>query len=156
MPDLDRRTWIKLTGLAGAALASKPGVGVASPPIARLAELKPGRPVPFSYPDAASPCWLMKLGAPTAGGIGPDGDVVAYSALCTHQGCPVAVEDGRFICPCHYSQFDPARGGQCYQGVASTPLPRVQLEVRDGAIVATGMDGLVWGRVDDGPLGGGR
>jgi arsenite oxidase small subunit len=77
--------------------------------------------------------------------------VVAYSAVCTHLGCVVAVKDGRFVCPCHASMFDPAAGGRCYQGPASTALPRVRLMVDgDGAVRATGLDGVVWGRPVDG------
>lgn len=154
MAELDRRSWLKLTGLATAATAvvtaGRPGsvLAGAAKPVARLDGLKAGEAVAFQWPDAESPCWLLKTGRATDGGVGPDRDVVAYSALCTHQGCPVVVEDGRFICPCHFSQFDPEKGGQCYQGVATVPLPRVQLAVRDGHVVAVGMDGLPWGRVE--------
>ena len=48
--------------------------------------------VNFTYPDAASPCVVMKLGTPVPGGVGPDGDIVAYSTLCTHMGCPVTYD----------------------------------------------------------------
>ncbi len=49
--------------------------------------------------------------------------VIAYSAICTHAGCPVNgwVADKRLLrCPCHRGLFDPRRGGM----VVSGPPPR--------------------------------
>jgi hypothetical protein len=50
---------------------------------------------------------LIKLGERAYGGVGPDGDIVAYSSLCTHMDCPVSYSKKRFLCACHYSLFDP-------------------------------------------------
>jgi Rieske Fe-S protein len=48
------------------------------------------------------------------------GDVVAYSAICPHQSCPVdKVEDGVISCPCHGSRFSAEDGS-----VISGPAPR--------------------------------
>ncbi|MCA9540659.1 MAG: arsenate reductase (azurin) small subunit, partial [Myxococcales bacterium] len=118
-------------------------------PIGHLNDLTPGRAVPFLWPDEASPALLIRLGRGAAGGVGPDRDVVAFSALCTHQGCPVQFENGRFLCPCHYSQFDPCLGGQCYQGPATECLPQIRLRLdADGALYVEGCDGLIWGRLE--------
>ncbi|HEY5224810.1 MAG TPA: Rieske (2Fe-2S) protein [Microbacteriaceae bacterium] len=38
------------------------------------------------------------------------GTVVAFSAICPHQGCVVAPAGARFDCPCHGSVFDGATG----------------------------------------------
>ena len=39
------------------------------------------------------------------------GQVHAFSAVCTHQGCLVSgVADGRITCPCHNSVFDASTG----------------------------------------------
>src|SRR5690606_16829495 len=37
------------------------------------------------------------------------GPILAFSAVCTHQGCDVNVidDDGMLLCPCHGSKFDP-------------------------------------------------
>lgn len=147
MAEVDRRTWLKITA-AGAAVAAAGPARAVEREVAKVSALRVGEGVAFNYPDDASPCWLIKLDHAVANGAGPGRDIVAYSALCTHQGCPVIVEEARFICPCHYSQFDPAVGGQCYQGVATMPLPQVELVVRDGRIFATGLRGLPWGRVE--------
>lgn len=117
--------------------------------IASLAALKVNEAVNFSYPDAASPCALIKTGRRVPGGVGPDGDVVAFSILCTHMGCPVAYDPQArsFKCGCHYSQFDPEMAGQMICGQATENLPQVSLAVAgDGAISATGVQGLIYGR----------
>jgi len=80
--------------------------------------------------------------------VGKDRDIVAFSALCTHMGCPVQYEKGRFICRCHYSMFDPAKAGQPYQGLASSWLPQIPLRMDGkGDIYAVAVAGLIWGRV---------
>jgi cytochrome b6-f complex iron-sulfur subunit len=56
--------------------------------------------------------------------------VVAFSAICTHEGCTVAwdAEDEVIACPCHGSRFD-ATDGAVVNGPARSPLPAVQVEV---------------------------
>ncbi|HYI59006.1 MAG TPA: Rieske (2Fe-2S) protein [Microlunatus sp.] len=56
-----------------------------------------------------------------------EGEFKAFSAICTHQGCPVgSVEDGQIICPCHMSHFD-ITSGDPVSGPAQEPLPAVKL-----------------------------
>lgn len=57
--------------------------------------------------------------------------VVAFSAVCTHQGCLV---EASFRCPCHGSRFDAATGERL-AGPARLPLPAIAVEVVDGNIV---------------------
>jgi len=65
------------------------------------------------------------------------GELHAFSAVCTHQGCLVdSVENGLILCPCHGSQFD-ARTGAVVAGPAGQPLPPVQVVVHDGGVYAT-------------------
>lgn len=60
--------------------------------------------------------------------------VHGFSAICTHQGCPVAqVSGGAIVCPCHGSRFD-AQTGAVVGGPASRPLPPVAVVVRDGSV----------------------
>lgn len=112
--------------------------------------LRTNEPVSFTFPDASSPCVLVKTGARVEGGVGPEGDIVAFSTLCTHMGCPVSYEPGTrtFQCPCHYSIFDAEKGGQMVCGQATENLPRIELRFndRDGTVTAVSVNGLIYGR----------
>jgi ubiquinol-cytochrome c reductase iron-sulfur subunit len=71
----------------------------------------------------------------------PDG-ILAFSKICTHAGCAVALyrkptfpvlePKPALVCPCHYSTFDPYTGGTVTYGPAGRPLPQLPLMV-DGA-----------------------
>ena len=62
------------------------------------------------------------------------GDFKAFSAICTHQGCPVAkVSDGSIVCPCHGSMFS-IEDGSVQGGPAPSPLPEVKIQVKGGEI----------------------
>lgn len=62
------------------------------------------------------------------------GDIRAFSAICTHQGCPVSkVSDGSIVCPCHGSMFS-IEDGSVQGGPAPSPLPKVQVTVKGGKI----------------------
>jgi arsenite oxidase small subunit len=115
--------------------------------VVALSKLRVNRPVTFAYPLKAQPNVLLDLGHAVPRGAGPKNSIVAYSILCQHMGCPVEYrrKTREFVCPCHQSQYDPARLGSIIQGVALRPLPRVQLEVRQGAVWAVGVDGLIYG-----------
>ena len=70
------------------------------------------------------------------------GDIVAYSKLCTHVGCPVGLyqaELGLLLCPCHQSTFDVMEGARPVFGPAARSLPQLPLDLDDeGYIIATG------------------
>ena len=77
------------------------------------------------------------------------GGVVAYSKICTHAGCAVGMlryplypahsPPPGLVCPCHYSTFDPATGGNVTFGPAGRPLPQLPLRIRaDGTLEAAG------------------
>ena len=133
--------------VGGAALLMPDGKPWPVVKIGTVAALTAGKPVAFNYPDEHSPAWLLKLSEPGYEGVGPGRSIVAFSGICTHMGCPVALEGERFVCPCHKSMFDPAKNGQIYQGLASDYLPQVTLRVDTaGDIYAEAMSGLVWGR----------
>jgi arsenite oxidase small subunit len=95
----------------------------------------------FNYPLDDEPNVMVKLGQKAPGGVGPDGDVVAFSLMCTHAGCPYDVNGSVGECPCHGSSFDLANSGAVLHGPAQTPLPQVVLDydATTGDIFATGM-----------------
>ncbi len=69
--------------------------------------------------------------------------VIAYSAICTHENCPVTgwhPEHQQFICPCHETHYDPKDGARVVSGPAKRALPALPLTVEDGFLVAA--DGL--------------
>ncbi len=116
--------------------------------VARLSDIAPGATLDFAYPDQGSPALLLRLIEPAAGGVGPNQDIVAYSILCTHKGCPVAysAKRGMLICPCHWSTFDPAKAGVLVIGQASQGLPQIRLRIAGDMVEAVGVDGLIYGR----------
>lgn len=62
------------------------------------------------------------------------GQLKAFSAVCTHQGCTVGYSSGeRFVCPCHGAEFD-ATTGQVLQGPARRPLQSIPVQVRSGEV----------------------
>lgn len=66
--------------------------------------------------------------------------VLAFSAVCTHQGCDVTeyvVADKLLMCFCHFSKFSPA-DGTVAKGPASKSLPWVPLAQKDGLVVVAG------------------
>ncbi len=167
MTTISRRSLLKLSGGAamGALAISSRGLAQEQQPpasqgratlpypsstIAKLSELKLNQPVSFFYPDQSSPCMLIKKGKEVMAGAGPDRDVVAYSILCTHMGCPVMYDTTAetFKCPCHFSMFDPDKAGQMVCGQATENLPRIVLNYssNDGSITAIAVDGLIYGR----------
>ncbi|MBE1877223.1 ubiquinol-cytochrome c reductase iron-sulfur subunit [Myceligenerans pegani] len=66
--------------------------------------------------------------------------IVAYSKICTHVGCPVALYEQQthhLLCPCHQSTFDVADSAKVVFGPAKRPLPQLPITVDDeGYLVA--------------------
>jgi rieske iron-sulfur protein len=67
--------------------------------------------------------------------------VVAYSAVCTHAGCPVSEwvksqssDMHVFKCPCHNSEYDPRESAQVVFGPAPRRLAALPLEMTDGSL----------------------
>jgi ubiquinol-cytochrome c reductase iron-sulfur subunit len=67
-------------------------------------------------------------------------NIVAYSKICTHVGCPVALYEEtthHILCPCHQSTFDAATGATVIFGPAPRPLPQLPLTTdSNGYLVA--------------------
>lgn len=106
---------------AGKVLASRAG-------LLTLARLKPEELKPSSKKNAA------------------DG-IVAFSAVCTHYGCPVTTlhpSQTQIVCNCHGSVFDIADHGIVSHGPATRRLAMLPLTIKDGALVVAGqLDGPI-------------
>lgn len=95
--------------------------------IAAEADVEANSAVAYTNVGTGDPEVLIRLA---------DGEFVAYSAVCTHQGCTVEYEPDtrRLACPCHGGVFDPAHGAEVVSGPPPGPLPEVRIETRDGEI----------------------
>jgi len=119
----------------------------------------------FNFPHVSTPCILVNLGEKTRkdvtlssddgteyvfkGGIGKEGSIVAYSAICPHQlthpqpdtsffqyvpkGTKTLAYDktvgGIFVCSSHLSAFTPKDGGKRVSGPATEGLTQIVLEI---------------------------
>lgn len=74
--------------------------------------------------------------------------IVAYSAVCTHNGCPItSIHENKhwIVCNCHGSTFDVGNDGAVANGPATRRLAMLPVAITDGAL-------LVAGKLD-GPIG---
>ena len=113
----------KTAGGSTATPAAAPGSAVAS-----ASSLPVGQALSFTNPADGNPAWVVH----------PDGNTfVAFSAVCTHAGCPVQYDPStiEFICPCHGGTYD-ARTGQVQQGPPPAPLPSIPVHIINGQIRA--------------------
>ncbi len=66
--------------------------------------------------------------------------ILAFSKICTHVGCPIALYQQRthhLLCPCHQSTFDLADSGAVVFGPAARRMPQLPITVdADGYLVA--------------------
>lgn len=115
------------SGGSGGGATTAPSTGAADAAgeeVAALADIPVGGSI-----DATIGGEPVLLAQPTAG------EVVAYSAICTHQGCVVAAVGSKFECPCHGSIFDAATG-DVEVGPALEPLESVAVTVEGDRVIA--------------------
>ena len=66
--------------------------------------------------------------------------ILAFSKICTHVGCPIALYQQRthaLLCPCHQSTFDLSDSGKVIFGPAARPMPQLPITIdSDGFLVA--------------------
>ncbi len=138
--------------------------------------LKEEIPYVFNYPYASTPNFIIKLKENSAknvklvaedgtkyiwkGGVGKDGKIVSYSAICPHQLThptpndsfityvpkskkTMAYKKGEVIvCSSHLSVYDPKSGAKVLAGPAPQPLASIVLDVdKEGVIWAEGVLG---------------
>jgi ubiquinol-cytochrome c reductase iron-sulfur subunit len=122
--------------------------------------------------EIGSPVVLVRLDPSTihlpAGrqGWAPRG-ILAYSKICTHAGCAIALyrkptfapvePNPQLVCPCHYSTFNPATGAAVTYGPAGRPLPQLPLVIDDAGYLRAGGNfsgrvGPSWWNVREPPI----
>lgn len=126
---------------------------------AALSELaEPWSAATFELSTASGRLPALVINVPEAvpGGLSLAGrHYLAFSRVCTHQGCPVALQrdlealavafnyrtdQPALACPCHLSVFSPLGAGRVVSGPAREPLPRVQLQQRGAELYAVGLE----------------
>ena len=167
--DAPRRRVIRIAiaGLtAPLALATRPAVAAApgdrlveedaegAPHPLRVSDLKPGKPM-LAYPfdakagkarDDTRLNKIVLIRLPEAE-MTPEtraraaGGVLAYSAICTHQGCDVKTwlaKEKALVCFCHSSKFALLDGAAVLGGPATRALPAVPLALEGDQLVIAG------------------
>lgn len=91
--------------------------------LARLSDVPIGGAVSADSPDGN----VILLTQPS------EGEVVAFSAACPHEGCSVAPDGDEFSCPCHGSRF--TLSGEVTRGPATSGLRSFDVRVQDGQVL---------------------
>ena len=102
------------------------GSGAESQEVGPSADIAPNSGIVFQFGN--QPALLVRT---------PEGELRAFSAVCTHLGCTVRYEaESKIIwCPCHNGIFD--LHGRNVGGPPPAPLPEYQVNVRDGSVVVS-------------------
>lgn len=110
---------------AATAAASAPSMPGGSGEIAKVADVPVGSVFAFQDPQGG-PAFLLQPAA---------GTFLAYSGICTHNGCTVGYDESaaEFACPCHGARFEVATG-EPVQGPAQKPLTRIAVAESGGVV----------------------
>ena len=124
--------------------------------ITNISTLDSATPLRFNYPLVDTPSVLVKTGAAAQNGVGPNSDIVAFSAYCQHLGLVYSALPVGSSPPCnsnfkapipqgyccgHGGQYNFLKSGQVIGGPPPRPVPQVMLRYDDstGDIYAIGM-----------------
>lgn len=138
-----RREMVKFLALGSLTIAGANAVVAALPHVIQASEM-PRRRIAlassiavgasqlFSYPTEEDPCILVRQN---------NGDLVAYSQVCTHLSCAVVhnEKENALFCPCHHGYFTVAEG-RPFAGPPTRSLPRIKLEQQGNEIFAVGLE----------------
>jgi thiosulfate dehydrogenase [quinone] large subunit len=105
-----------------AAASSAAGGSSGGVVIGTVSQLRKGQAYEFQDPNSGDPAVIMKLA---------NDHVVAYDAVCTHQGCTVGYDSasGLLMCPCHGAVFDPTHDAAVVAGPTNVPLTSLPLHI---------------------------
>lgn len=101
-------------------------VGVSRVTAAKVGELAPNSSKIFKFGN--SPGILINT---------KNGEIIAFSAVCTHLTCTVIYEEDAesILCPCHNGRFD--LGGNVISGPPPSPLEAYNVEILGDEIVVS-------------------
>jgi len=91
--------------------------------VATASSLAVGQALSFTDPADGNPGWVVHPSADT---------FVAFSAVCTHAGCPTSLfetQTAHLLCPCHQSTFKVDQGCKVIFGPAARALPQLPIAV---------------------------
>lgn len=108
---------------AGGPAGSTTGTIAAGIEVAKVADIPVGGTKATKIGDAP-----VVLAQPTAD------NVVCFSAICPHRGCPVAAAGKEYDCPCHGSSFN-WETGAVLNGPAVTGLTAIKVTISGGSVV---------------------
>jgi thiosulfate dehydrogenase [quinone] large subunit len=118
---------------AGKSSSATSGSGAGGSKVpAGAVRLGPGKRLPsgqaatYSDPADGSPDILIR---------DSEGNLKAFSAVCTHAGCTVGYEGGVIVCPCHGGEYS-AETGEVIAGPPPTGLAPKQVLESDGQVYA--------------------
>lgn len=134
MSDIDRRGFLSRAWKAS--LAAIAGAGAWT----TWDALKPRLPAGFGgkirtvSPDAVPENTVIEVPQARAYLTKVNGEVKAFSEVCSHLGCrvPFCDSSGQFECPCHGSVFN--RGGDFISGPAPRGMDQYGVEIVDGVV----------------------
>lgn len=108
--------------LAAAPAGSAGGSGAGSVLLGNVKSLAANSAGQYTDPASGDPALLIHL---------PDGQFVAYDAVCTHAGCTVEYDPGQqqIVCPCHGAAFDPKNSAAVLAGPTSQPLTALTVRI---------------------------
>ena len=111
-----------LAGLAAVGFAVRRRRRPRGVPVTPLAQVPPGSVFRARYGE--NPIIVLNVG----------GEIRAFDAVCTHEGCPLGwnPEQRLIRCPCHGGAYDVS--GQVVDGPPPAPLHRLEAAIGDGMI----------------------
>lgn len=140
-----------LWALMGAALALPASLYLLFPPRASkkdewteagdIASLRPNQPEEMSFQRQRRDGWKLVSEKTTAWVTKTaDGNIVAFTAMCTHLGCAYHWDEKakNFLCPCHTSTF--ALDGSVTAGPAPRALDRYLVKIEGTKLYVGGVE----------------
>ncbi len=130
-PDLSRRAVLRGAAVGGLALPVLAACAADEPALPKDGVNVPAADVPVGGGTVLADEKVV-VTQPAAG------EFRAFSAVCTHQGCPVStIADGTINCPCHGSRFS-IEDGSVVHGPADQPLASLTARTDGDQVAVSG------------------